>query len=223
MERELKIHGVYRHFKGKYYLVEGIATHSETKEQMVVYRHLYGDGELCVRPLDMFLSETDHEKYPDNPQQYRFELVDGFSEPQKLVQPVHPTAFQKNTYVIEKKNTYFIENEYWVALAFAVLGQPKLATKTLAEFSIHLKNAFNDNTGKTLANMPIGDLPQDYPDIYEWDGQVPHYLKLKVPTLSTINELTKRFIAYIPNDIIVAGYEAGKGHYSDPEEICQKK
>lgn len=210
MDRELKIHGVYRHFKGKYYLVEGIATHSETKEQMVVYRHLYGNGELCVRPLDMFLSETDHEKYPDNPQQYRFELVDGFSEPTELVHPVHTTSFQKGT--------YFIENEYWVALAFVVLDQPKLATKTLAEFSIHLKNAFKDNTGKTLVNMPIGDLPRDYPDIYEWDGQVPLYLKLKVPSLSTINEIAKRFVAYIPHDIIVAGYEAGKGHYSNPED-----
>lgn len=161
MERELKIHGVYRHFKGKYYLVEGIATHSETKEQMVVYRHLYGDGELCVRPLDMFLSETDHEKYPDNPQQYRFELVDGFSEPQELVQPVHTTAFQKDT--------YFIEKEYWVALAFVVLGQSKLATKTLAEFSINLKNAFNAKTGKTLVTTQFDDLPQYYPDIYEWE------------------------------------------------------
>ena len=221
MERELKIHGVYRHFKGKYYLVEGIATHSETKEQMVVYRHLYGDGELCVRPLDMFLSETDHEKYPDNPQQYRFELVDGFSEPQELIQPVQTAAFLHTTAF--QKDTYFIEKEYWVALAFVVLGQSKLATKTLAEFSINLKDAFNVNTGKTLVTMPIGDLPQYYPDIYEWDGQVPRYLKLKVPTLSTINELTKRFVAYIPNDIIVAGYKAGTYHYSDPEETCQKK
>lgn len=78
--REIKISKVYRHFKGKYYLVESLATHSETHEPMVVYRHLYGDGGLCVRPLDMFLSEVDHEKYPDATQKYRFEEVDGFGE-----------------------------------------------------------------------------------------------------------------------------------------------
>ncbi len=72
--RELKMKRVYKHFKGDYYLVEDIAYDSETKEKMVVYRYLYGDGSLCVRPLDMFLSEVDHEKYPNVKQKYRFEL-----------------------------------------------------------------------------------------------------------------------------------------------------
>ncbi len=72
---ELKIHGIYRHFKGDYYLVEDIALDSETKEKMVVYRRLYGDGSLWVRPLDMFLSPVDKNKYPNVSQEYRFELV----------------------------------------------------------------------------------------------------------------------------------------------------
>lgn len=62
--RELKIKGIYKHFKGDYYLVEDIVKDSETKQEMVLYRRLYGDGGLWVRPLDMFLSEVDHEKYP---------------------------------------------------------------------------------------------------------------------------------------------------------------
>lgn len=74
--REIKVHGIYRHFKGNYYLVEELAKDSETEETIVVYRKLYGDGSLWVRPLNMFLSEVDHNKYPDVEQKYRFELIE---------------------------------------------------------------------------------------------------------------------------------------------------
>lgn len=72
--QELKIKGVYKHFKGDYYLVEDIAKDSETQKEMVVYRRLYGNGDLWIRPKEMFLSEVDHEKYPNVKQKYRFEL-----------------------------------------------------------------------------------------------------------------------------------------------------
>lgn len=72
--QELKIKGIYKHFKGDYYLVEDVVIHSETKEKMVLYRGLYENMTLYVRPLEMFLSEVDHEKYPNVTQKYRFEL-----------------------------------------------------------------------------------------------------------------------------------------------------
>lgn len=72
----LKINGIYKHFKGDYYLLIDIATHSETKEKYVVYRGLYEDNELYIRAYDMFFSEVDKEKYPSVKQKYRFELQD---------------------------------------------------------------------------------------------------------------------------------------------------
>ncbi len=55
------------------YEIIGVAEHTETGEAVMVYRPLYGGHGLYARPLDMFLSETDKEKYPDAAQQYRFE------------------------------------------------------------------------------------------------------------------------------------------------------
>ncbi|MBR2338596.1 MAG: DUF1653 domain-containing protein [Clostridia bacterium] len=55
MERQIRVGGKYRHFKGKEYEVVCIAKHSETLEELVVYRALYGDRDVWVRPLSMFL------------------------------------------------------------------------------------------------------------------------------------------------------------------------
>lgn len=59
---EIKL-GKYRHFKGNEYIVLGIANHSETTEQMVVYQALYGDKELWVRPISMWNEVVDKDGY----------------------------------------------------------------------------------------------------------------------------------------------------------------
>ena len=55
--------GIYRHFKGNLYELIGIAKHSETLEPMVVYRALYGEGGLWVRPASMWSEIVEKEGY----------------------------------------------------------------------------------------------------------------------------------------------------------------
>lgn len=73
--RKIKTNSIYRHFKGDLYLVLDVAKNSETNEEYAVYRALYGDNELWIRSLKMFLSEVDRKKYPNVKQKYRFEFV----------------------------------------------------------------------------------------------------------------------------------------------------
>lgn len=65
----------YRHFKGGIYIVTDIAVHSETEEPIVVYKSFDQPDLVWCRPLSMFVSEVDHEKYPDIEQVMRFERI----------------------------------------------------------------------------------------------------------------------------------------------------
>lgn len=75
LEREVKINGLYKHFKGTYHKIICIAKDSEDKTEKVVYTH-EDTGEIWVRDKKMFLSEVDHNKYPEVLQKYRFEEVE---------------------------------------------------------------------------------------------------------------------------------------------------
>lgn len=69
MDREVKIKGIYKHYKGDYYLVEEIALDSSNLKRLVIYRGLYENSPLWVREEKEFLEEI-----PNENQKYRFEL-----------------------------------------------------------------------------------------------------------------------------------------------------
>lgn len=80
-ERELVSGGQYKHFKGGVYEVGGLARHTETNEDLVIYQCISSPvpdrvGKISARPVKMFLSKVDREKYPDVEQEYRFELIE---------------------------------------------------------------------------------------------------------------------------------------------------
>lgn len=78
--REIKVGKIYKHFKGKLYIVLDIVNDAESKgideyQKVVIYQALYEDNLKWARSYDMFNSEVDHEKYPLVAQKYRFEEV----------------------------------------------------------------------------------------------------------------------------------------------------
>ncbi len=85
-ESKVKVKGVYRHYGGDYYIVEGIGTHTETMEKMVIYRGLYGNNEVWIRPLDMFIEEVENKD-----QKHRFEL-------QHIESKKHPEGNKEETH-----------------------------------------------------------------------------------------------------------------------------
>lgn len=70
-------HELYRHFKGGIYEIITIARHTENLEELVIYRDVHNASKVFARPVAMFMSEVDHEKYPESDERFRFTKIEG--------------------------------------------------------------------------------------------------------------------------------------------------
>ncbi len=183
---------VYRHFKNKLYQIVTVARHSETKELLVIYQALYDDFGVYARPLEMFMSEVDHGKYPEVIQKYRFEKVEreelagtkatvaGMYEPTAEVSDETAEVHDETVEVSDK--TAETHSETVKAYAEPVEAQEEIPNPKLMEFLdaetfdekynvlVSMRDCITDKLVDDIAVVmdvviPDGDLMKRYDDL----------------------------------------------------------
>ena len=164
MERRPVAGELYRHFKNKLYQIVTVAQHSETKEELVIYQALYGEYRTYARPLEMFISEVDHEKYPDVTQKYRFEKV----EREKVTAQTDALKGVANEGVLECRYSKFVmpESTEGKMMAFFDTEDLDLRYKILLEMREEITNTMIDNMAVVMdIVVPDGDLITRYDNL----------------------------------------------------------
>lgn len=195
MEREKpRPQEFYRHFKNKLYQIITVAKHSETGEELVIYQALYGSYEVYARPLSMFLSEVDSEKYPDSTQKYRFQKVYLGVEKAKKEADSQRKTFQQETVSDNQRST-----------------QPQIKSGSTEEVS-QLKKIKKDNPKKSaqLSEAKSNEeLPN--PDLMEFLDADTMEQKKRI-LIGMRDRITDRLIDDIAASLDVA---IGKGEVSE--------
>ena len=176
MDRIPRSGEIYRHFKNKLYQIVTVATHSETKEQLVIYQALYGDFKTYARPLEMFVSEVDHAKYPQVTQKYRFEKVDmseekaqecgqqSINSQQQTVQDV--CGAEKKSSITEKKKSLLNQTAEEKLMAFFDTDDFEERYQILVSLQDEITDLMINNIAVVLdVVIPEGDTEYRYEEL----------------------------------------------------------
>lgn len=176
MDRIPRSGEIYRHFKNKLYQIVTVATHSETKEQLVIYQALYGDFKTYARPLEMFVSEVDHAKYPQVTQKYRFEKVDMSEEKaqecgQQSINSQQQTAddvcvAEKKSSITEKKKSLLNQTAEEKLMAFFDTDDFEERYQILVSLQDEITDLMINNIAVVLdVVIPEGDTEYRYEEL----------------------------------------------------------